>query len=106
MTVFHTKAKPPQPELWIATNKLARPSKSAFYSKLDQTLDAFGFAGKVRELCAPAYDQSGMGRPGIDPVGLPQDDDGRLLSKTLPASGRSPLGAPIRSPSASSSTMN
>ena len=66
--MFHAKAKPPQPELWIATNKLARPSKSAFYSKLDQTLDAFGFAGKVRQLCAPAYDQSGMGRPGIDPV--------------------------------------
>jgi len=32
------------------------------------TLNAFGFAGKVRQLCAPAYDQSGMGRPGIDPV--------------------------------------
>ena len=68
MTVFHAKAKPPQPELWIATHKLARPAKSAFYSKLDHTLDAFGFAGKVRQLCAPAYDQSGMGRPGIDPV--------------------------------------
>ena len=68
MTVFHAKAKPPQPELWIATHRLARPAKSAFYSKLEQTLDAFGFAGKVRRLCAPAYDQSGMGRPGIDPV--------------------------------------
>jgi len=68
MTVFHAKAKPPQPELWIATNQLARPAKSAFYCKLDQTLDAFGFAGKIRQLCAPAYDQSGIGRPGIDPV--------------------------------------
>src|ERR1017187_5642173 len=68
MAVFHAKAKPPQPELWIATHQLARPTKSVFYSKLDQTLDAFGFAGKVRQLCAPAYDQSGMGRPGIDPV--------------------------------------
>src|ERR1035441_5990198 len=68
MTVFHAKAKPPQPELWVATHKLARPAKSAFYSKLDHTLDAFGFAGKVRQLCAPAYDQSGTGRPGIDPV--------------------------------------
>ena len=62
------KAKPPQPELWIATHKLAQPAKSAFYSKLEQTLDAFGFAGKVRRLCAAAYDQSGTGRPGIDPV--------------------------------------
>jgi len=66
--VFHAKDKTPQPELWIATNQLARPAKSAFYSKLDQTLDTFGFAEKVRQLCAPAYDQSGIGRPGIDPV--------------------------------------
>ena len=68
MIVFHAKAKPPQPKLWFATHKLARPAKSVFYLKHDQTLDAFGFAGKVRQLSAPAYDQSGMGRPGIDPV--------------------------------------
>ena len=53
MTVFHAKAKPLQPELWIATQQLARPAKSAFYSKLDHTLDSFGFAQKVRRLCAP-----------------------------------------------------
>ena len=52
----------------MATTKLARPAKCAFYSKLDQTLDSFDFAGKVRQACAPAYDQSGTGRPGIDPV--------------------------------------
>ena len=68
MTVFHIKDKPLQPELWIATQQLARPAKSAFYSKLDHTLDSFGFAQKIRRLCAPAYDQSGTGRPGIDPV--------------------------------------
>jgi transposase len=39
-----------------------------FYAKLDETLESFGFAGKVRELCAPAYDKSGVGRPGIDPA--------------------------------------
>jgi transposase len=66
--VFHAKDKPLQPELWIATQQLARPAKSAFYSKLDHTLDSFGFAQKIRRLCAPAYDQSGTGRPGIDPV--------------------------------------
>jgi len=27
-----------------------------------------GFAAKIRTLCAPAYDKSGVGRPGIDPV--------------------------------------
>ncbi len=68
MGVFYDKKKAPQSELWIATNQLARPAKSAFYTKLDQTLDSFGFAQKVRPLCAPAYDQSGTGRPGIDPV--------------------------------------
>jgi transposase len=67
-TVFHPKNKAPQQEIWIATNKLARPAKCAFYSKLDQTLDSFDFAAKVRQACAPAYDQSGTGRPGIDPV--------------------------------------
>ena len=54
--------------MWVATNKLARPSQSTFYSKVDQTLDSFDFANKVRQACAPAYDQSGIGRPGIDPV--------------------------------------
>ena len=68
MDVFYDKEKAPQPELWIPAAKVARPAKSAFYSKLDQTLDSFGFAQKVRALCAPAYDQSGTGRPGIDPA--------------------------------------
>ena len=52
----------------MATTQLARPAKSTFYSKLDQTLDSMDFADKVRQACAPAYDQSGTGRPGIDPV--------------------------------------
>ena len=43
-------------------------SNVGFYAKLDETLESFGFAAKVRELCAPAYDKSGVGRPGIDPA--------------------------------------
>jgi transposase len=58
----------PQPELFVAANKLARPATSLFYSKLDQTLDSFGFAAQARKLCAPAYADNGRGRPGIDPA--------------------------------------
>jgi transposase len=43
-------------------------AKSGFYAKLEETLESFRFGAKVRALCAPAYDKSGVGRPGIDPV--------------------------------------
>lgn len=58
----------PQPELFVPTNKLVQPVTSAFYSRLEQTLESFGFATQVRELCTPAYAACGRGRPGIDPV--------------------------------------
>jgi len=38
----------------VATEQLPKSSKSTFYSKLDETLESFGFAAKVREICAPA----------------------------------------------------
>jgi transposase len=66
--VFGNKEKAAQPELWVATQQLPKSPKSTFYSKLDETLESFGFATKVRQLCAPAYKQTGTGRPGIDPV--------------------------------------
>jgi transposase len=66
--VFYAKQPAPQPELWISTEQLVKPAPSSFYTKLDQTLESLGFADQVRALCAPAYDQSGVGRPGIDPV--------------------------------------
>jgi transposase len=66
--VFGNKEKAAQPELWVATQPLAKSAKSSFYSKLDETLESFGFAAKVRQICAPAYKQTGIGRPGIDPV--------------------------------------
>ncbi len=52
----------------MATEQLPKSPKSTFYAKLDETLESFGFAGKVRQICAPAYKQTGTGRPGIDPV--------------------------------------
>jgi len=55
-------------ELWLATHQLAQSPKSTFYARLDETLESFGFAEKVRALCAPAYKHTKAGRPGIDPV--------------------------------------
>jgi transposase len=66
--MFSAKTKAPQPEFWIAAHQVTKPAKSIFYSKLDETLESFGFAAKVRELCSPADNHSGMGRPGIDPA--------------------------------------
>jgi transposase len=66
--MFSAKKKAAQSEFWIAADQVVATGKSGFYAKLDETLESFGFAAKVRELCAPAYDKSGVGRPGIDPA--------------------------------------
>lgn len=66
--MFAKKEKVAQGELWVAAHQLPRSPKSNFYSRLDETLESFGFAEKVRALCAPAYKTSSVGRPGIDPV--------------------------------------
>ena len=66
--MFSAKQKAAQPEFWIAADQVVRSGQTGFYAKLEETLESFGFATKVRALCAPAYDQSGVGRPGIDPV--------------------------------------
>jgi transposase len=66
--MFAAKKKAAQSEFWIAADQVVRSAKSGFYAKLEETLESFGFAAKVRALCAPAYDKSGVGRPGIDPV--------------------------------------
>jgi transposase len=66
--VFAKKQKAAQGEFWVATHQLPISAKSTFYSRLDETLEAFGFADKVRAICAPAYKNTNAGRPGIDPV--------------------------------------
>jgi transposase len=66
--MFSAKKKAAQSEFWIAADQVVTPTKSRFYARLDETLESFAFADQVRALCAPAYDQSGVGRPGIDPV--------------------------------------
>jgi transposase len=66
--MFSEKKKAAQPEFWIAADQVVGAAGNGFYAKLEETLESFGFAGKVRALCASAYNQSGIGRPGIDPV--------------------------------------
>jgi transposase len=66
--MFAVKEKVPQPTFGGTATRLAKSRKFKFYSKLDQTLAGFDFARKVRALCVRAYDQSGVGQPGIDPV--------------------------------------
>jgi transposase len=66
--MFAKKQKAVQGELWVAAHQLPPSVKSTFYSRLDETLETFAFADKVRALCAPAYKSSNTGRPGIDPV--------------------------------------
>jgi len=66
--MFFEKKKAAQPEFWIATDQVVTTAQTGFYAKLEETLESIGFAAKVRAVCQPAYDQSGVGRPGIDPV--------------------------------------
>lgn len=39
-----------QKEFWIALNDLSRPQDSRYYDKLEETLAAMGFTGKVHRL--------------------------------------------------------
>lgn len=54
--------------MWVAAHQLPQTPKATFYARLDETLESFGFAEKVRAICAPAYKSTKAGRPGIDPV--------------------------------------
>lgn len=63
-----TKA-PKQGEFWVVRDRLPAATAVTFHLKLDETLEMFDFAGKVREICRPAScDTSAGGRPGIDPA--------------------------------------
>jgi transposase len=58
----------PQPELFVPAARLVQPATSSFYTKLEQTLQAFRFAEQTRQICAPAYSDSARGRPPVDPA--------------------------------------
>lgn len=58
-----------QRELWVVRSEIAAPKAAGFYRKLEETLQASGFAQEIWKLCAPHYaDAAQGGRPGIDPV--------------------------------------
>jgi len=65
--VFKPKVLP-QPELFVSSARLVQPATASFYAKLEQTLQGFDYATRVRELCAAAYSDSSRGRPGVDPA--------------------------------------
>ena len=58
-----------QSEFWVQTEHLPAATPSAFYRRVDATLEKMGFARQVWAICEPSYaDPSRGGRPGIDPV--------------------------------------
>ena len=58
-----------QSEFWVRTERLPGATPSAFYRKVNATLEKMEFARQVWTVCEPAYaDPSRGGRPGIDPV--------------------------------------
>src|SRR5512140_392695 len=66
--MFSAKKKAAQSEFWIPADQVVSSAQSGYYAQLEETLESFGFAAKVRALCAPAYKRPNVGRRGIDPV--------------------------------------
>ncbi len=66
--MFGSKKKASQQTLWLPTSDLVQTPVNAFYDRLDHELEQAGFHESIRELCRPYYQDSGTGRPGIDPV--------------------------------------
>jgi hypothetical protein len=44
--MFSEKKKAAQPEFWVVAQQVPKSPKATFYSKLDETLEGFGFAEK------------------------------------------------------------
>ena len=66
--MFRPKKKDEQQTLWLASSEVVQAPTNAFYDRLDFELDRAGFHTTIRALCRPYYNDSGAGRPGIDPV--------------------------------------
>jgi hypothetical protein len=46
--MFLEKKKAAQPEFWIAADQVVVTARTGFYAKLEETLESFEFAAKVR----------------------------------------------------------
>ncbi len=63
------KRKEKQSEFWVQAQRLPGATPSAFYRRVNATLEKMEFARQVWAICEPAYaDPARGGRPGIDPV--------------------------------------
>lgn len=63
------EANEAQSEFWVQTSQLPAAVPSAFYRRVNATLDKMDFSRQVWAICEPAYaDPARGGRPGIDPV--------------------------------------
>ena len=65
--MYREKDRSEQAALWIPAHEITRPSANSFYGRLHGQLVKMNFGGHVRKTCAPYYDHTGTGRPGIDP---------------------------------------
>lgn len=65
--MIRRKELPNQTELWVQREKIVTVKGTTFYDQLAEDLDKEGFGDAVRELCAPYYSESEVGRPPVDP---------------------------------------
>ena len=65
--MLRKKEESDAPELWIATDRIALPSQTDFYTRLKDVLDGMDFGSQVRALCEPYYSSKSNVRPPIDP---------------------------------------
>jgi len=66
--MFKKQREEQQDEMWVSWQAVKdRSGAGAFYGKLHDLLEKHSFGDQVRKLAESSYNQSGYGRPGIDP---------------------------------------
>ena len=65
--MIRRKELPNQSEFWVQREKIVTVKGTTFYDQLADDLDKESFGDAVRELCAPYYSESAVGRPPVDP---------------------------------------
>ena len=79
-----------QDEFWVQADKMPAAAPSAFYRRLNATLERMEFAGKVWAICEPAYaDHSRGGRAGMGPGGTGRTGAGGAARRATPGRRRS-----------------
>ena len=65
--MYRPQDRTEQGTLWIPAHEIPRASATSFYGRLHDQLEKIGFGEYLRQACRPYYDDSGTGRPGVDP---------------------------------------